>query len=62
MPYTIDEFCLRQKFSKGLYYKLQRAGKGPRTMQVLGCTRISEQAEQDFIKACEEAAAAVEAA
>lgn len=53
MSYTIDEFCSRQKFSRSTYYKLQRVGKGPRTMQVLDCVRISEDAEREWVVARE---------
>ncbi|MDA9482954.1 hypothetical protein XI07_13120 [Bradyrhizobium sp. CCBAU 11445] len=53
LSYTIDEFCQRQRFSRSLYYKLERAGKGPRKMQLLGCVRISEEAEREWVKARE---------
>lgn len=53
LSYTIDEFCQRQRFSRSLYYKLERAGKGPRKMQLLGCVRISEDAEREWVKARE---------
>ncbi|MCK1691617.1 transcriptional regulator [Bradyrhizobium sp. 145] len=53
ISYTIDEFCNRHKFSRSTYYKLQRVGKGPRTMPVLDCVRISEEAEREWIAARE---------
>jgi hypothetical protein len=59
--YTIDEFCQRHRFSRSLYYKLDKAGKGPRTMPLLGCVRISEEAEREWVKA-REAEATAEAA
>jgi hypothetical protein len=62
MSFTIDEFCGRHKFSRSTYYKLQRVGKGPRTMPVLDCVRISEDAEREWVAAREAEAQQSEAA
>jgi hypothetical protein len=53
--HSIPEFCLRHDISRGTYYNLKKAGKGPRTMHVNGRELISIEAEADWRKACEAA-------
>jgi predicted DNA-binding transcriptional regulator AlpA len=45
--FSIPEFCARNGISAWTFYKLQREGRGPRTMD-LGAIRISRQAEVDW--------------
>jgi hypothetical protein len=54
--FTINEFCARNKLSRGKFYALRRKGKGPREMDVDGMTRISAEAERDWKQAGEAAA------
>ncbi len=41
---TIDEFCIAERISRGMYYKLKRMGKGPREMAIGTHKRISPEA------------------
>ena len=46
---TIIEFCTSERISKSLYFKLKRAGRGPREMRPGGnVVRISPQARRDW--------------
>jgi hypothetical protein len=56
--FTIAEFCAANKISQGLYFKLQRAGKGPRTMPLGASVRISIEAAADWRRDRENEAAA----
>ena len=55
--YSIDEFCQRHRISRSFYYKLRGAGLGPREMHINSIVRISAQADADWTRAREEAAA-----
>jgi hypothetical protein len=46
--YTIAEFCDAENICRGMYYKLKRAGKGPREMAVGTHKRISHAARIDW--------------
>jgi predicted DNA-binding transcriptional regulator AlpA len=60
MSLSIEQWCQRHNLSRSTYYKLKTANKAPRTMEVLGCVRISDDADQEWVKARE--AEATEAA
>jgi hypothetical protein len=48
--FTIKQFCKRNAISERQYFKLQREGRGPRTMSTGTVSlRISRQAEIDWI-------------
>ena len=49
--YTIREFCVAERISRSMFYKLDRAGKGPRRMRPQNT--ISEQARIDWHRARE---------
>jgi hypothetical protein len=57
--FTVPEFCARNAISRGLLYKLDRAGAGPRYFLVgeRGHRRITLEAEREW-QAQREAAAA----
>jgi hypothetical protein len=63
MSFSIETWCERHDISRSTYYKLKAAKKAPRTMEVLGCVRISEEADREWVSAREaEAVRATEAA
>ncbi len=47
-PYTIEEFCRRNRLSTTSYYELRTRGQGPREMRVLSKVLISQAAEADW--------------
>jgi hypothetical protein len=55
---TIASFCARIKISRTTYYKLRKAGRGPREMRANDVVRISPQARQDWMRELEQTAAA----
>jgi hypothetical protein len=59
--HTIDEFCARNSISRALYYKLKAQGKGPRLAYAGSKPIITTQAEHDWLRECEAAAAALTA-
>ena len=59
--YTIGEFCIAERISRPMYYKLKHAGKGPREMQVGTHKRISPEARVEWQREREAEAAAVAA-
>jgi len=46
--YTVDEFLVRNRISRGFFYKLLKQGNGPRVMRPGGRTLISAAAERDW--------------
>jgi len=56
--FSINEFCVRHALSRSKFYKLRRAGLGPKEMQLGGMVRISAMAEADWQRACEKIAQA----
>lgn len=56
--FTIAEFCTAHRISQGLYFKLQRAGKGPRVMPLGASIRISVEAAREWRLAREREAVA----
>lgn len=57
MSFSIEQWCQRHNLSRSTYYKLRAANKAPRTMEVLNCVRISEDADREWVKAREAEAA-----
>jgi hypothetical protein len=55
--YTIPEFCNRYRISTAFFFKLQAQGKGPRMMEVGRRKLVSRQADADWCREREEAAA-----
>jgi hypothetical protein len=51
--FTVDEFLVRNRISRGLFYKLLKTGAGPRVMKAGGRTVISAAAERDWHSALE---------
>ena len=51
--FPINEFCQRNRISRGKFYGLRRKGKGPREMNVDGMTRITAEAERDWQRSLE---------
>jgi hypothetical protein len=47
-PYTILEFCKRNRLSLTSYYELRTRGQGPREMRVLSKVLITPEAERDW--------------
>jgi hypothetical protein len=47
-PYTVAEFCHRNRISLTSYYELRSRGQGPREMRVLSKVLISPAAEADW--------------
>jgi hypothetical protein len=47
-PFTIEEFCKRNRLSLTSYYELRTRGQGPREMRVLSKVLISPEAERDW--------------
>jgi hypothetical protein len=50
---TIPEFCAVEKFSRSLFYKLKKQGKGPRTYAAGAVQRITPEAHQEWRRAME---------
>jgi len=48
--YSIEEFCRRHSISRGTYYNLKLAGKGPVEGHVMGRTIIRKEAAHDWRK------------
>ena len=55
--YTVDDVCAQHGISRQLFYKMQREGKGPKTLRIGRSVRISETAANEWIAALEAAAA-----
>ena len=55
--FSVDEFCAAHGISRVLFYKLLKAGTGPRVMKLGARTLISTEAAADFRRRMEEAAA-----
>jgi hypothetical protein len=55
--FTVDEFLVRNRISRGLFYKMVKAGTGPRVMKAGARTLISAAAERDWHRALEAMAA-----
>ena len=53
---SIDSFCHRNGISRAMFYKLLKAGKGPRIMKIGSRTLISAEAAADWRRSMEQAA------
>ncbi len=51
--YSIDEWCKLHSLSRAFFYKLNKAGKAPRSFKVGAATRISEAANAEWLAARE---------
>lgn len=47
--YSIDEFCGLHHLSRTFFYKIIKEGKGPQTFKIGCSTRISEQANAEWL-------------
>ena len=57
--FTIPEFCARNRMGESTYHEMKKKGRGPREMAVgRRGKRITREAERDWHKAQEAAAAA----
>ena len=54
--FSVDEFCAAHAITKPLFYKLLKAGQGPRIMKCGTRTLISIEAAADWRRAMEEGA------
>jgi predicted DNA-binding transcriptional regulator AlpA len=54
---TIDGFARSYGISRSMFYLLQQEGKAPRIFKIGRLTRISEEAERDWVRAREREAA-----
>jgi hypothetical protein len=45
---TISEFCVRERISRATFFKLQRAGLGPKTVRFFNVVRITAEARQEW--------------
>jgi hypothetical protein len=48
--YSIEEFCRRHSISRGTYYNMKEAGKGPREGHALGRVLITKESALDWRK------------
>jgi hypothetical protein len=51
--FTIKEFCDRYRIALSFFFKLQKQGKGPRTMRIGSKVLIMAQAAADWVAAIE---------
>jgi hypothetical protein len=51
--FTIKKFCDRYEIAPSFYFKLQRQGRGPRTMRIGSKVLITAQAASDWVAARE---------
>jgi hypothetical protein len=54
--WSIKEWCARWHISPALYFKLQRQGKGPKTLSINRLKRITPEADDQWRRAREAAA------
>lgn len=59
--FSIDDWCRLHGLSRSLFYKLANEGKAPKSFKVGRCHRISEEANNAWLAACEAAGKAVAA-
>lgn len=55
--FDVDEFCRRNRISRGTFYNLRKRRKGPRVMKVGSRTIVTPEAEDDWRRDMEEDAA-----
>jgi hypothetical protein len=56
--YSIAEFCLRHRISSPLYFKMRKAGRGPREIRIGKKILISKESAADWRRAREAEATA----
>ncbi|MCJ2021188.1 helix-turn-helix domain-containing protein [Methylobacterium sp. E-065] len=56
--WTIAEWCALRKISRPTFYNLIKRGTAPRTMRIGRAVRISEDADLEWVRACEAPSAA----
>lgn len=59
--FSIDEWCQLHGFCRAFFYKLRASGLAPRTYNVGRIVRITEAANDEWLKARESASQAVAA-
>ena len=55
--YSVPEFCAAHRISEGLYYKLRKAGLGPRECRALDKVTVTLESAAEWRKAREQGAA-----
>jgi hypothetical protein len=53
VAFTVPEFCAAYRLSLSMYYKLKKAGKGPRETHVMSKVTISHAAAEEWQRSCE---------
>jgi predicted DNA-binding transcriptional regulator AlpA len=53
--FSIDTWCEMHGFSRAMFYKLVSANAGPRTFKIGRNVRISDDANSEWVRACEAA-------
>ena len=51
--YSVSEFCREHGISRGLFYNLLRAGRGPKVIKAGRRTLISQEAAEEWLKRLE---------
>jgi hypothetical protein len=51
--YSIKEWCVLRRISEPYFFKLQKAGKGPRVIHVGRRTLVTGSADQSWLKGLE---------
>ena len=51
--YSVSEFCREHNISRGLFYNLRRAGRGPRVMKIGRRTLVSHAAAEEWRQSIE---------
>ncbi|BAT60619.1 hypothetical protein GJW-30_1_03167 [Variibacter gotjawalensis] len=59
--FSVDEWCRAHGLSRSFFYLLRSRGEAPRTFKVGRITRISAQANEDWVRGREAATADVAA-
>jgi hypothetical protein len=49
--FTIPQFCARHSFSEGFYRGMRKRGLGPRETHFFDLVRITEEAEEEWLRA-----------
>jgi predicted DNA-binding transcriptional regulator AlpA len=51
--FSIEQWCEIHALSRSMFYKMAKQGTAPRTFKVGASTRISEQANDEWVKSLE---------
>lgn len=46
---SVEDWCRAHGLSRSFFYKLKEQGEAPRTFKVGRCTRISEEANREWV-------------